>query len=201
MVLTPNGKSLVCVMSKGGIRRLELDMRGKVPKVSEVSGEAAACSQPLSTRQAQHAQRRAFHDRTARRGVPKWNLLWAGWPPTQRSSGVHAKRKPALPAPLLPAPLYVYANQALRGCMHAHACTSQCCPWASSSSYWHAQQQGVPARVSVRARMRACVQVRCRSALRARRRCRSAAWPSAPAATCWRWAATTAASSSTSGPQ
>lgn len=41
MVLTPNGKSLVCVMSKG-IRRLELDTRGKVPKVAEVTGGSAS---------------------------------------------------------------------------------------------------------------------------------------------------------------
>lgn len=38
MVLAPNGKSLVLVMSKGGIKRLDLDTKGKVPKVTEVSG-------------------------------------------------------------------------------------------------------------------------------------------------------------------
>ncbi|KAL6759799.1 regulator of COP-II vesicle coat [Haematococcus lacustris] len=42
MAITPNMKSMVVAMGLGGIRRLELDTRGKIPKLSEVSGDLAA---------------------------------------------------------------------------------------------------------------------------------------------------------------
>eukprot|EP00798_Chlamydomonas_sp_ICE-L_P008313 gene8313-1588_t len=39
MVMTPNGKSIVFAMTKGGIVRLDLDLKQKVPKIVEMSGD------------------------------------------------------------------------------------------------------------------------------------------------------------------
>lgn len=36
--MAPGGKSIVFAMGSGGIKRLDVDTRGKVPRVTEVSG-------------------------------------------------------------------------------------------------------------------------------------------------------------------
>ena len=38
MAISPNEKSMVFAMGKGGIRRVDLDNSGKVPKFTEISG-------------------------------------------------------------------------------------------------------------------------------------------------------------------
>ena len=46
MAAAPSGKCLVFAMGKGGIKRLDLDARGKVPKLNEVSGQPQHHSPP-----------------------------------------------------------------------------------------------------------------------------------------------------------
>jgi hypothetical protein len=39
MAISPNGKNMVLAMGQGGIKRLDLDLRGKIPKITDITGE------------------------------------------------------------------------------------------------------------------------------------------------------------------